>query len=123
MLAARCARSYPGHGGVGYVANMTAPRIQQLEAFPLADAAKFEKFDRDFQTGATYVQVSKAPVGYTLEIVEDGEAFMADYDPSGIVRGLEFLGGRRHALEYYCALAQQRSKGPGRRGPPPAVLA
>jgi len=89
----------------------------------LAEAAKFEKFDRDSHTGATYVEISKAPVGYTLEILEDGEAFVADYDPSGEVRGLEFLGGRRHAIEHYRALAQKRSKGPGQRGPNQAVTA
>ena len=83
----------------------------------MAQTIPTEKFEREFQTGATYVELTTAPVGYTLEIAEGGESFLADYDPSGKVRGLEFLSGRRHSIDYYRELAQRRSKGPGRSGP------
>ena len=39
------------------------------------------QIDRD--AGASYVELSKAIVAYTLEIDESGEAFMADYDEAG----------------------------------------
>lgn len=63
------------------------------------------------------MEFSTAPVGYTLEITDAGESFLADYDPTGTVRGLEFLSGRRHPIDHYRELAQRRSKGPGRSGP------
>ncbi|HLJ04741.1 MAG TPA: DUF2283 domain-containing protein [Acetobacteraceae bacterium] len=89
----------------------------------MAQTIPTEKFEREFQTGATYVELSTAPVGYTIEITEAGESFLADYDASGKVRGLEFLGGRRHSIDHYRELAQRRSKGPGRSGPGSTVAA
>ena len=73
------------------------------------------QIDRD--AGASYVELSKAIVAYTLEIDESGEAFMVDYDEAGAVRGLEFLSPPQHPIEHYRALAEQRSRGPGWRGP------
>lgn len=83
----------------------------------MADATKLAMIDWDSGVGASYVELTTAVVAYTLEIDEAGEGFMADYDETGAVRGLEFLTRPQHPMTYYRALADRHSRGPGWCGP------
>ena len=58
-----------------------------------------------------------APVAYSVQITDNDSTFVADYDKSGAVRGVEFLGRRTNAPEYYRTLAAKSSKGPATTGP------
>ena len=78
----------------------------------MVETVKRENFRRDFATGASYVKFTDAPVAYSVQITEDSTSFVADYDTTGAVRGIEFLGGRTSAPEYYRSLAARSSKGP-----------
>ena len=56
----------------------------------MVEAIKQENFRRDFATGASYVKFSDAAAAYTLHIKENDGYFVADYDNTGAVRGVEF---------------------------------
>lgn len=83
----------------------------------MVEAVKQENFRRDFATGASYVKFSDAAVAYTLQIREKDGHFVADYDKTGAVRGVEFVGSRTNTNEYYRTLATKHSKGPATTGP------
>ena len=83
----------------------------------MVEAVKQENFRRDFATGASYVKFSDAPVAYTLQIKENDGYFVADYDKTGAVRGVEFVGSRTNTNEYYRTLATKHSKGPATASP------
>lgn len=86
----------------------------------MAEVARQETFKRDFASGVQYVRFSDKRVAATVRIEQDGEAFLADYDESGAVRGVEFLGGRKQSIDFYRNLAARKapSKGvPGGRAP------
>lgn len=74
--------------------------------------------DRD--NAATYHQVSAAAVAYSVPL---SDLVIADYDASGAVRGLEFIGKRTMPLAAYLAKARDSSRGPKRepREPIPAA--
>jgi uncharacterized protein YuzE len=81
----------------------------------MPEVMRQETFRRDFASGAQYVKFSDKRVAATLRIEQDGEAFLADYDESGVVRGVEFLGGRKQSIDFYRSLA-------ARKAPPKAAL-
>lgn len=83
----------------------------------MVETSKRETFRRDFTTGASYVKFTDAPVAYSLQITDKDSTFVADYDKAGALRGIEFIGRRTNAPEYYRALASKRSKGPATTGP------
>ena len=83
----------------------------------MSQTTRQETFKRDFTTGTSYVRLSEAPVAWTLEIKDDGERFLADYDATGAVRGVEFFGGRKKSVEHYRAVAARQGKASGPHGP------
>ena len=83
----------------------------------MVEAIRQENFRRDFATGASYVKFIDAAVAYTLQIKENDGYFVADYDNSGNVRGVEFIGSRTNTNEHYRTLATKHSKGPATTGP------
>jgi uncharacterized protein YuzE len=86
----------------------------------MAEVMRQETFKRDLASGAQYVKFSDNSVAATVRIDQDGEAFLADYDQNGMVRGVEFLGGRKQSIDFYRNLAARKAppKGTlGGRGP------
>jgi uncharacterized protein YuzE len=82
-----------------------------------------ERFTRDPESGASYVKYLDAQVAYTQQIEDKAGTFIADYDATGRVIGVEFLGKRAKETSYYRAVAQQKSKGPRALSMPPKRLA
>lgn len=83
----------------------------------MTEAIKQERFARDFDSGASYVKFSSAAVACTVRIEGGGADFLADYDASGAVRGVEFVGGRRSAVEHYRAVSERHGKGGSDKNP------
>jgi uncharacterized protein YuzE len=81
----------------------------------MAEEIKQERFTRDQESGASYVRFSQEAVAYTVRIEDKDDFFLADYDAAGKVRGVEFLGRRTNAIDYYRSLAAKNSKGPQTR--------
>jgi hypothetical protein len=82
----------------------------------MAEVVRQETFKRDSASGAQYVRFSDKRVAATIKIEQDGEAFLADYDESGAVRGVEFLDGRKHAIDFYRGLAARKAPSGGALG-------
>jgi hypothetical protein len=75
----------------------------------MVEVARQETFRRDLASGAQYVRFSDKRVAATVRIEQEGEAFLADYDESGMVRGVEFLGGRKQSIDFYRNLAARKA--------------
>jgi uncharacterized protein YuzE len=75
----------------------------------MAEMMRQETFRRDLASGAQYVKFSDKRVAATVRIEQDGESFLADYDESGAVRGVEFLGGRKQSIDFYRNLATRKA--------------
>jgi hypothetical protein len=74
----------------------------------------------DTERAGTYHELTKAKVAYSVSL---SDLVIADYDASGAVRGLEFVGKQTAPLEQYLELARKASRGPMRktRGPIPGL--
>jgi hypothetical protein len=77
-------------------------------------------FRRDTEGAGTYHQVSKEKVAYSVPL---SDLVIADYDASGAVRGIEFVGKQSGSLETFLDQARKASRGPMRktRGAIPGV--
>jgi hypothetical protein len=73
-------------------------------------------FRRDPESAATYHQISKEKVACSVPL---SDLVNADYDTSGAVRGIEFVGKQSGSLETFLDRASKASRGPMRktRGP------
>jgi Protein of unknown function (DUF2283) len=75
-------------------------------------------FRRDTEGVGTYHELTKEKVAYSVDL---SDLVIADYDASGAVRGIEFVGKQEGPLDRYLELARKTSRGPvGKtRGPIP----
>lgn len=83
----------------------------------MPETIRQETFKRDFTTGTSYARFSEAPMAWTLEIKDDVERFLADYDATGAVRGVEFLGRRSKSVEHYRSVAARQRNASRPHGP------
>jgi uncharacterized protein YuzE len=67
------------------------------------------RFQRDTEGGENYFKLSDKPVAYSVELAD---LVVADYDESGAVRGIEFVGKRSEPMEKYLEKAHKASQGP-----------
>jgi uncharacterized protein YuzE len=72
------------------------------------------QFQRDETRGDQYVKISDRSVAYSVEL---SDLVIADYDETGAVRGIEFVGKRTEPLDTYLDKAQKASRGPMRKRP------
>ena len=86
----------------------------------MANTAQTPTFHRDTESAGTYHALSKEKVAYSVPL---SDLVISDYDASGAVRGLEFVGKQTGSLEAFLELARKASKGPMRktRGPIPGI--
>ena len=64
--------------------------------------------------GDHYHQLSDRGVAYSVEL---SDLVIADYDETGAVRGIEFVGKRVEPIENYLEKARRASRGPQRKRP------
>lgn len=72
------------------------------------------QFKRDETRGDQYYKVSDRGVAYSVEL---SDLVIADYDETGAVRGIEFVGKRTDPVESYLDIARKASRGPMRKRP------
>jgi uncharacterized protein YuzE len=72
------------------------------------------QFQRDATRGDQYVKLSDSSVAYSVEL---SDLVIADYDETGAVRGIEFVGKRADPLDTYLDKARKASRGPMRKRP------
>ena len=77
-------------------------------------------FRRDPAGEGSYHKVSDKPVAYSKELAA---LVIADFDASGAVRGIDFVGKQVHPIGHYLELARKASSGPvaKKRGAIPGV--
>ena len=61
-----------------------------------------------------YFKLSDRDVAYSIQL---SDLVIADYDATGKVRGIEFVGKRAESLEHYLEKADKASRGPLRKRP------
>ena len=71
-------------------------------------------FQRDRAGAEHYYKLSDRPVAYSVEL---SDMVIADYDESGAVRGIEFVGKQTEAMTGYLEKARKASRGPLARRP------
>jgi hypothetical protein len=72
------------------------------------------QFQRDDTSGDQYYKLSDRGVAYSVEL---SDLVIADYDETGALRGIEFVGKRTEPLEAYLDKARKASRGPLRKRP------
>jgi uncharacterized protein YuzE len=72
------------------------------------------QFQRDETPGDQYVKISDRSVAYSVEL---SDLVIADYDETGAVRGIEFIGKRTESFDAYLDKAGKASRGPMRKRP------
>jgi len=72
------------------------------------------QYRRDTVRGDQYYKLSSNPVAYSVEL---SDLVIADYDASGALRGLEFVGKRTEPIESYLEKARKAGRGPLTRRP------
>lgn len=72
------------------------------------------KFRRDTERSDNYFKLSDQPVAYSIQL---SGLVIADYDPTGAVLGIEFVGKRSESIDSYLQKAREASRGPLRKRP------
>ena len=76
--------------------------------------AQNPQFQRDTARSDNYFKVSDQPIAYSIPL---SDLVIADYDPTGAVRGIEFVGKRTGGIDGYLEKARKASRGPLRKRP------
>ena len=83
----------------------------------MATTGQTPTFQRDTTEGAgTYHALSKEKIAYSVPL---SDLVIADYDASGAVRGLEFVGKQSAPLETFLELARKASRRTDAQSPRP----
>jgi hypothetical protein len=77
-------------------------------------SAHSPQFRRDAERSDNYFKLSDEPVAYSIQL---SDLVIADYDPTGAVRGIEFVGKRIGSIDGYLEKARSASRGPLRKRP------
>ena len=77
-------------------------------------SAPAPRFERDPTRGDRYFKLSDNKVAYSVEL---SDLVIADYDATGAVRGIEFVGKQVEPIDAYIEKARKASRGPQQRRP------